>query len=641
MKEYKVKDLLTEAGMEDVRINGKIGALMDTFFRERVLSDFAKNTIYKETEDAFRNQIDDESGIYGIWQGEYWGKWIISAVRVSRYYHHEELKSFIRQAAHNLIKLQREDGYIGTYKDSANVFPADAKKAEAVLGWKCTWNWNVWCRKYTIWGLIEAYQLTKDEKILNGATGVASQLIDEFKEKNIDILKTGMFTGIASCSIIKPLLILYRITEDEKYLDFCLDIADKWEKEKPGLIMNSLADMDTLDWYENPESWTKTYESLSCFDGLLELYRITGEKKYLEATERFYNILERCEKNLLFSVGYNDNYRNAASEVNALTEPCDAIHYIRVCHELFKLTGNVKYLDSLELCYYNPMLASPCKDGKWGARAVRGAGKQVYAHCQAKMEHSHCCVNNIPRGLLNITECSVMTKGNQLYINMYHNYNAVAEVEGKPVKIKVEGDYVADSCAKIYIDSVVDLALRVPSWSKTGKIIVNGKEFDVLPGFFSLKAEEIPKAEDSIEIEVIFDNSVQIHQFKGDVPQYGEEDWKYFSWCGYRRGEEWDYNRHFGRSFLNNPRCTLQKGVILLCRSKFIGNTAEEMFDGKNLIDEGYKCTLEKCKTDADVLGLWNITFTKGDRSFTTKVCDYPFAANFEQEDTEYFSVYF
>ena len=38
-------------------------------------------------------------------------------------------------------------------------------------------------------------------------------------------------------------------------------------------------------------SWSKTYESLSCFDGLLELYRITGDKKYLEATEKFYDIL--------------------------------------------------------------------------------------------------------------------------------------------------------------------------------------------------------------------------------------------------------------------------------------------------------------------------------------------------------------
>ncbi len=642
MKEYKVKDLFAEARMEDVCINGKIGALMDTFFRERVLSDFAKNVIYKETEDAFRNQIDDEAGIYGIWQGEYWGKWVISAARVARYYGNEELKAFLKKAAYNLMEFQREDGYLGTYKDSAFVYPADPEVTKATLGWECNWNWNIWCRKYTLWGMVELYQLLGDKKILECAVRHASQLVDEVKEKNIIVAKTGTFSGVASCSIMKPILILYRITEDKKYLDFCLEIADYWEKEKPGLIVNSLADKDTWDWYDDFKSWSKTYESLSCFDGLLELYRVTGEKKYLDATEKFYEILERCEKNLLFSVGYNDNYSNAIAEINALTEPCDAIHYIRVCHELFKLTGKVKYLDSLELCYFNPMLASPCKDGKWGARVVRGASMQGYAHYQAKMEHSHCCVNNIPRGLLNITECSVMTKGSQLFVNMYHNYDASVEIDGKAVKVTVKGDYVADSSAKIYIDSLVDVVLRIPFWTKTGKVVVNGKEFIAEAGFFAIKATDIPEiGKNTIEIEIEFDNSVQIYQFKKPVPQHKEGEWWYHSWCCYRNGEEWNFDKHFGRSFLNSPRCTLRKGVVLLSRSKLIGNTSEEMFDGINLIDDQYTCTLQKCETDADVQGMWLATFTKGDKSFTTKVCDFPFAANFEQADHEYFSMYF
>ena len=641
MKECKVKDLFQEVKTENIRIRGKIGALMDVFFKERVVGDFAKNVIYKETENAFRNQIDDENGLYGIWQGEYWGKWIISAVRVSRYYHDEDLKSFIKQAAYNLMALQREDGYLGTYKKSDNVYPADPEAVNAVLGWPCNWNWNVWCRKYTLWGMIEAYLLIGDEKILNCAIGIASQLISEFKEKDIDIIKTGVFTGIASCSIMKPMLILYRITEDVQYLDFCLNIADKWEKEKPGLIMNSLADKDTLDWYDDPESWTKTYESLSCFDGLLELYRITGGSKYLEATEKFYDILERCEKNLLFSVGYNDNYRGAADEVNALTEPCDVIHYIRVCYELFKLTGNVRYLDSLELCYYNPMLASPCKDGKWAARAVHGAGAHMHAHDQAKMKHSHCCVNNIPRGLLNVAECSLMTKGSELYINMYHSYDATIDVDGKKVNVKVEGNYVADSYAKICIDCLVDFVLRIPAWTKTGKVIVNGKEYIAKTGFFSIKKCDIPPKKSGVEIEIAFDNNVHVYQFNKTVPKHTADQWQYRAWCCYRDGEAWEFDKHLERGFLNSSRCTLQKGVVLLSRSKLIGNTTEEMFDGENLIDDTYSCTLEKCETDADVQGMWLATFSKGEKCFTTKVCDFPFAANFEQDDLEYFSIYF
>ena len=638
MKDYVVKDLLTPVSLEMVQIKGKIGALMNTFFRERVQSDFAQNTIYKETEDAFRRQ-EDEDGVVGIWQGEYWGKWMISAARVSRYLHDDKLKDFIMQGTYNLMEMQREDGYIGTYKNSANVFAPDIEKARA-QGYGSCWNWNIWCRKYTLWGLLECYDLLKDTKMLQSAIRLADQLIGELKEKQIDIVTTGTFSGSPSCSIMKPLLILYRYTEDEKYLEFCKDIADKWETDKPGLITNSLALKEIKAWYENSHSWAKTYEVLSCFDGLLELYRITGERKYLDATECFYELLEKYEKNLLFSVGYNDQFFHAADEINVLTEPCDVIHYIRVCYELFKLTGNVKYMDSIELIYYNAMLASPCKDGKWGARTVRGSGKQQYDHFQAKMNHSHCCVNNIPRGLLNAAECTVMVGEDAIYVNLYHEYKAHIKLGETIATIQTTGDYIADSRAQIHVSfqgEPVDIVLRIPAWTQNAVVKVNGRESQATSGLYRVPVinKEIT-SENQLVIEVEFDNNVYIKPFNKPVPQHTYEEWHYRRW-----GIAADFEKSLNRTFLNQSRCILQKGAILLCRSKLIGNTAEEMFDGQNLIDEGFSCTLKKYSTDEDVLASYLAYFSNGEKEFETKVCDYAFAANMEQEDPEYFSIYF
>ena len=635
MKEYKQNNRFTSVAPENLHISGKIGSLMDTFFEERVLSDFARNTIYKETEDAFRNQIDDE-GIAGIWQGEFWGKWVISGARVSRYYGDEALKAFLHQAGKTMLSFQREDGYIGTYKNSLNVFAPDPEVTKKVMGWPCNWNWNIWCRKYTLWGLIEIYQLTNDSEILNGAVRFADHLIQELKENNINIAHTGTFSGLPSCSIMKPMLILYRITENEDYLAFCLDIAKYWETEKPALIGNSLLDKDTADWYEDPISWSKVYECLSCFDGLLELYRVTADKKYLDATESFYEILERCEKNLLFTIGYNDQFRTAINELNVLSEPCDAIHYIRVCYELFALTGKVKYLDSLELCYYNAMLASPTKDGKWGARTVRTAGKQGYAHNQANMQYSHCCVNNIPRGLLNAVECALMVKEDELFINLYHSFEAEVLVGEKAVRVSSCADYIADCRGEIHLDQAVDLALRIPAWTKTARVIVNGKSMQAESGFLHLKAEDIPLSAEGVKIELIFDDTVRIIPFTKEVPQRTKKDWQYIRWNDGKGPAP-----TLGRVFINDKRCLLQRGAVLLCRSKLIGNTASEMFDGENLIDESFKCELTRCETDAEVNAKWTATFTNEEKTFSTVVCDYPFAANMETDDEEYFSVYF
>ncbi|UKI33144.1 MAG: hypothetical protein L6W00_06535 [Lentisphaeria bacterium] len=69
---------------------------MERFLNRRLRSEEARPA-YQEAEDAFRNKLDDASGVHGIWQGEFWGKWIIGAVRTAEYFDDGELREFIRQ----------------------------------------------------------------------------------------------------------------------------------------------------------------------------------------------------------------------------------------------------------------------------------------------------------------------------------------------------------------------------------------------------------------------------------------------------------------------------------------------------------------------------------------------------------------
>ena len=94
----------------------------------------------------------------------------------------------------------------------------------------------------------------------------------------------------------------------------------------------------------------------------------------LESVKRFYEILKQSEFNLLFSVGFNDIFANGAAQLNAISEPCDVIHWMRLCYELYIETGEKSYLDDFEMAFYNPFLASVYRDGKWGARGVRSHG---------------------------------------------------------------------------------------------------------------------------------------------------------------------------------------------------------------------------------------------------------------------------
>ena len=142
------------------------------------------------------------------------------------------------------------------------------------------------------------------------------------------------------------------------------------------------------EWYPG-DTWAKAYEMMSCLDGLLELYRVTGTEKYFAAVRAMYDLLVKYELNPLFSVGFNDQFSSANRQINGITEPCDVIHWMRVCYELFTLTGESKYMDSFELAYYNAFLAGSFKDGRWGARGVRSHGRHLVEH-QLRLKYSHC-----------------------------------------------------------------------------------------------------------------------------------------------------------------------------------------------------------------------------------------------------------
>lgn len=632
MKPYIKENIIKNTPLEKVKVKGYTKELMDIFFEKRIFSDHGKNVVFKEAEDAFRNCIDDSTSV-GLWQGEFWGKWIISAARVCKYTNDAELKEFLHNAALTLIGFQRENGYIGTYKNSKNFMsPAPTEEVIREMGWPCNWNWNIWCRKYTLWGLLECYDLTGDENILNACVRLTDNLLSELKETGRKLGETGTFKGMPSCSILKPMLILYRITEDEKYLSFCLNFVKDWENSEimPGLIANTLSKKTLGQWYDFNIKWAKAYEMMSCFDGLAELYRVTGEEKYLKACENFYDIVIENELNPLYSVAFNDEFRDAKFNVNVITEPCDVIHWMRVCHELFTLTGNAKYMDSFELAFYNPFLASSYKDGMWGARGARGHGRHLTVDGQAGMKHNHCCVNNMPRGYMNMAESCVMTGKNSIYINLYTETEATV---GNGIKVVIEGDYLADSSAKITVDfgsaAPYEIKLRIPSWSKSNKVIADGKEYNPESGYFTT----LP-TESKAVIEVEFDNSIKIIPIDAHK-ELPEDEWKLKRRVSANTLGEGDPD-----TFLYDSRCVLRKGAILLCRTKLIGNTEEEMF-GDNLIDTSYKCTFTKAKPADGVNMQLDITLENNYNRIVTKVCDYASGTNIIADNMRYFSIYF
>lgn len=626
--------------LENTKILGPIAQNMERFAEQRMLSDEAVNVVYKEAHDAFIHKVDDESGVIGIWQGEFWGKLVISACRYAHYSQNAKLKELIREKTLQLIQLQDEDGYLGTYKNSSFVLPADREAAQKVIGWMCNWNWNIWCRKYTLWGLLEAFLLTHEQPILDAAKKLADHLIKQLKDNNIRIQDTGTFGGLPSCSIIKPMLILHSLVPDRKYLDFAIQCAEAFDDDtgrSPNLIANARTGKPVHQWYPKSETWAKAYEMMSVLDGFCQLTRVTGNEKYLQAAATIRDLLEKYELNAVMSVGYNDIFAHAASQINTISEPCDHIHWMRLNYELYTLTGDIRYVDSFEACYLNAFQAAVYRDGKWGSRGVRSHGRHYAVSEQAKFTHNHCCVNNLPRGYFNAAQLAVMQQDDALIVNLYTPFKATMNLPSGTFQVTIGGDY--QTAGKVVVDihscaqKPVNVSFRIPSWSGKTTVTCPASVSTMPAGTYCLLSVPPNK---TTRFTLQFDMTPVIRPFPRPVMNVPQEDWKARRWtCQENKLSSTPYD-----IMLQSPKCTIAVGPTLLARSKYIGNTEEEMFGNQTLNPKDTTLKLQPVKPTNTTLE-FEATFTGNGRTFTTRVCDYGSAANEILPDDRFFSMFF
>jgi DUF1680 family protein len=409
-----------------------------------------------------------------LWQTEFWGKWIQSAVAAYEYNNDPKLLIIIRNAAGDLIATQMPSGYIGNYSDQSQLQ-----------------QWDIWGRKYTILGLLACYDLTGDKQDLAAAAKVADHLLSQVGPGKVNIVKTGNYRGMPSCSILEPMVYLYRKTGDRKYLDFSKYIVEQWETaDGPKLISKALAGIPVSERFAFPAEWwsyengQKAYEMMSCYDGLLELYRVTGEPSYLKAVEMAVRSIIDREINVAGSGSafecFYDGARYQTEPTYHTMETCVTMTWMKLCFSLLRVTGDPLYADQIEVSLYNALLASLKDDGSQIAKysplgGIRHAGEE-----QCGM-HINCCNANGPRAFMMIPRFATMRSDSTIFINLYGENRSIIELNKKNrVSIDQNSGYPSDDRVEININperaEKFSVAFRIPSWSISSSLSVNGIE---------------------------------------------------------------------------------------------------------------------------------------------------------------------
>ena len=455
-----VQDAMKPA--QAVLLQGHIGEQLAAAYAHRILAQDAGRLVA-----PFRQRTETS-----CWQSEFWGKWFTSAVLAYRYKPGNELKAMLDKSVHDLLSTQSPDGYIGNYAPDKHLQ-----------------QWDIWGRKYCMLGLIAYYDLTGSAEALTAAARIADHLMTELSASSLPLVRLGNHRGMAASSVLEPIVLLYTRTANRKYLAFAEDIVRQWETtDGPQLLSKSITAVGkrfpkpTGSWY-GWEQGQKAYEMMSCYEGLLELYRVTGNKQYKEAVTNTWESISNTEMNIAGSGSAMECWFGGkpyqAMAVNHYQETCVTATWIKLSQQLLRLTGEVKYADAIEQSYYNALLGAMYADGSDWAKYTPLAGERLKGEEQCHMG-INCCEASGPRGLFSLPLTAITETNKGVAVNFFVPGRYTLETSNhQKITLRQTTNYPADGTILLVLEldkpGNFPLQVRIPGWSQQSSITVNGQ----------------------------------------------------------------------------------------------------------------------------------------------------------------------
>ena len=488
--------LSQEYNIENIHIDGYIGNRINTCIEHRVKSQNTDHLI-----EPFKHRNEDH-----LRQSEFFGKWLLGAIASYQYTKDKELYNLITNSVEKLMNTQTSDGYIGNYKREAQLT-----------------NWDIWGRKYTSLSLLSYYRLTGDKKALNAVERLINHLMEQLQIHNINIAATGYYLGMASCSILEPVVYLYDITRNPRYLSFAKSIVSSIEREGSSqLITKTLKNIPVSERSAFPKSWwsfengQKAYEMMSCYEGLIELGTIVNDPFYIKIAEKAVNNIQEDEINIAgsgaaFECWYKGKEKQTLPTYHTM-ETCVTFTYMQLCHRLLCKTGNSFYAEEFEHTMYNALMATMKNDGSQISKYSPLEGRRQPGEEQCGM-HINCCNANGPRGFALIPKTACTIKDNHIYLNLYLPLQATISLNKKnKVHLNVESDYPIHGKVNVNIGvqkkEKFTLALRIPTQIEKMKAYINGEEQEITHKGGYLYIERIWENADKVTLDFKIETKV-------------------------------------------------------------------------------------------------------------------------------------
>jgi hypothetical protein len=396
------------------------------------------------------------------WAGEFVGKYLISAVQALRMSDDPRLRQQVSNVVAELIATQADDGYLGP-------FPKNVRLLK---------NWDLWGHYHAIQALLLWHEHSGDPAALAAARKAGDLVCNTYLDTGKRVFDAG--DSEMNMSILTAMAMLHRVTAEPRYLRMAREVEQDWERAGDYLR----AGLDGREYYQSPKP---RWESLHDLQGLVEMWRITGEPKYRESFEHHWRSIRRWDRRNTGGFSSGEQATGNPYTPSAI-ETCCTVAWMAITIDYLRLTGDSRAADDLELATLNGGLGAQHPSGRWFTYNTPMDGvREASAHTivfqsRAGTPELNCCSVNGPRVPGMLSDWAVMATPDGLVLNWLGAGRFTAKLtDGTPVTITSRDDAWRSGRTELRVETATRnrfvLHVRIPAWAVAPRLLLNGRLF--------------------------------------------------------------------------------------------------------------------------------------------------------------------
>jgi len=260
---------------------------------------------------------------------------------------------------------------------------------------------------------------------------------------------------------------LYRVTGDEKYLNLAKFFLDV---RGPGGGEYHQSHKKVI---EQNEAVGHAVRAVYMYSSMVDVAQLTGEKEYLKASEKIWDNVVGKKLYITGGIGATGQWEGFGKDYDlpnstAYCETCASIGNIFWNHRMFLATGDGKYIDILERTLYNALLSGVSLSGDtfFYPNPLQSCGQ----HQRSPWFSCACCPSNIARFMPQVPGYIYAQEENKIYINLFVNNSATVKTDNNIVQLTQETEYPWDGNVKIIVEPERNekfvIYIRIPGWTQ-------------------------------------------------------------------------------------------------------------------------------------------------------------------------------